>query len=295
MKLLGLSDAGRAFLVDAARHAAHELGLFAALDDEPREVAALAARVAAAPGRLAALLDVLAATGAARRVDGRFARGTIPPRPPAPPREGWGRLAAILRADRPAALGAEDEARHHAHLAAAGAETAREVAARLPAGSLVDLGAGAGTYARAYLERHPAARATLVDDARILALAGALPPRAAAAPGDLLAIALPPHDVALLANVLHLYPADRCPELVRRAAAAVAPGGLVAIVEVALADDRSGPLDALLFALDMAVYTGGTVHPPRALAAFLAGAGLTAPVTTALADGMVLVTARKTG
>jgi len=224
-----------------------------------------------------------------------YLRHEIPPRPPAPPPTGWGRIAEILSRDAPATLDPADEPRHHRHLAAAGAEAAREVAALLPAGALLDLGAGAGTYSRAYLERHPAARATLVDDAAILALGGDLGPRARFAAGDLLALPLAPHDVVLLANVLHLHDPERCRAIVSRAAAALRPGGVAAVVEIAIAEDRAGPLDALLFALDMAVYSDGTVYPASALATFLEGAGLTAPGTTALADGMVLVTARKTG
>jgi hypothetical protein len=169
------------------------------------------------------------------------------------------------------------------------------VAGRLPAGALLDLGAGAGTYSRAYLARHRGARATLVDHRHILALADDLGPRATPIAGDLLALPLAEHDVVLLANLLHLYPAERCVDITRRAAAALRPGGTAAVVDVAVDADRAGPLDALLFGLDMAVYGDGAVYPAAELAGFLTAADLAAPSVTPLVDGMVLVTAHKTG
>jgi 20-O-methyltransferase len=290
MKLLGIDDAGRRFLIDAACHAAHELGVFDALDDTPRSAAALGARVGAAPRRLAALLDVLAAVGAARRAPDGYTRRDQPPRPPPPPAAGWGLLAEVLRSDAPLPLDPSSGAAYYRHLDAAGRDAAAAVAARLPAGTLLDLGAGTGVYARAYLDRHPDARATLVD----LAAPEAAPhPRAARLAGDLLTVDVAAHDVVLLANVLHLHDREACRAIVARAAALAR--ALVAVVEVDVAADRAGPLDALLFALQLSVHASGALYDAGELAGLLDAAALGGVTQATLPDGMILVSAAKLG
>ncbi len=287
MDLFALTPAARGFYAAAACAAAHELGLFARLA-APRTAAELAAALEVAPRRLGALLDALCLEGVLRRVGPAFARGAVPPAP-ALPRDGWGRLAEVLRADRPLPAGPLDG--FHEHLATAGAAAARELAALLAdrSGPLLDLGGGAGAYTVAWLEARPHDRALLVDRAEVCALAA---PRlagfgahAATRAGDLFACDLGAgHGVTLLANVLHLYPADAGRALVARAAAAVAPGGAVAVVDLAIAPDRSGPPAGVYFALNMALYTeAGTVHDAGTIASWLADAGLRPEPPRALA------------
>jgi hypothetical protein len=289
--------AGQDFLAACAVFAAHEVGVFAALGDAPRSAAALAAVLGVGAHRLRALLDVLRLEGAARLEDRGYRRADVPPRPPAPPPHGWGRLAEVLRRDRPLDDEPHDARRFHAHLAEAGAATAREVAARLPPGSLLDLGGGGGGYSGAYLDYHPSARATLVERPAVLPLARErLGDRARLLAGDLLdpGLEVGTHQAALLANVLHLYPPAICQELSGRAAAAVEPGGVVAIVEPFLEPDRSGPPASVLFSLNMAIYTeGGAGYDPGELAAFLTSAGLAAPGVARVAGDAVLIVATR--
>jgi len=83
------------------------------------------------------------------------------------------------------------------------------------------------------------------------------------------------HGAVLLANLLHLHPEDMCARLCAAAARAVAPGGMVVIKDLRIDEDRTGPLEGLLFALNMAVYTAaGDVHPTSQLRAWLSAAGL---------------------
>ncbi|HWO25614.1 MAG TPA: methyltransferase [Kofleriaceae bacterium] len=298
------------YLCDAARAAARELGLFAALAgraQEPAELAELAelADAIGVPGghRLRALLDVLAALGALTRSAGRFA--VPPPLPvvtaedsgPPPIRAGWGLLADVIRLDRPLALEAADEERYHRHLLEAGAAAARELAPLLGAanrgaladlsngaaadrGGLLDLGGGAGAYTAAFLDAHAGARATLVDVPATVALAerhlARFGERVQFIRGDARTAPVGAgYAVALLANVLHLHPVAVCADLCAAAARAVAPGGLVAVVDLRVDEDRGGPLTGLLFALNMAVYTeGGDVHAVSRIRAWLADAGL---------------------
>jgi SAM-dependent methyltransferase len=276
------------FLRDAALAAARELGLFAALAPAALAAADLAAALGVPDShRLRALLDVLVALGVLACRDGRFAAiaapggegGALPGAPPM--RAGWGLLADVIRRDRPLALEPADEARYHRHLLEAGAPAARELAPLLISGGrLLDLGGGAGAYTAAFLDAHPEARATLVDAPATVALAerhlARFAGRVRFIAGDARTAAVGEgHGAALLANVLHLHPAAVCAELCAAAARAVAPGGLVAVVDLRVDEDRGGPLEGLLFALNMAVYTdGGDVHAASRIRAWLAASGL---------------------
>ncbi len=299
----------RGFLGDAAVAAGHELGVFEALArGEPVVLAAVAAQVGiAAKHRLRALLDVLAAVGAIRCERGggepQFAAADAAPARPEVPTAGWGRLAEVIRRDRPLPAEPDGEAlrRLHHHLASAGAAAARELVAGLGAGSLLDLGAGAGAYSKAFLEANPAGRATLVDTAEVLALAaewlGPLAARARWIAGDAAEVdAGDGHGVVLLANLLHLHSPEMCARLVAAAARAVAPGGVVVIKDLRVDDDRAGPIEGLLFALNMAIYTeAGDVYSTAQLRAWMTEASLV-DVTErrlAAAPDAIVVTARR--
>ena len=289
MDVFGKAPEAREFLCSAAVAAAHELGAFDALARSgPATLAQIAAAISVRPGhRLRALLDVLAATGALscdRAADPpRFSLVGAAPAHAAVPRDGWGRLAEVIRADLPVASPSEPcgaVRRLHHHLATAGAAAASELAGYLGAASLLDLGAGAGAYSKAFLTEYPEARATLVDTTEVLALAaewlGPLAGRARLVAGDAAEIDTGrDHGSVLLANLLHLHSSEMCERLVAAAARAVAPGGTVAIKDLRVDDDRAGPIEGLLFALNMAIYTdAGDVYPTSQLRAWLATAGL---------------------
>jgi hypothetical protein len=306
-------QSGGAFLRDAALAAGHELGVFEALARRgPASLDELAGTIGVASGRhrLRALLDVLAALGAIRgdRPTGappRFAAATEMPPHPVVARAGWGLLADVIRSDRalPNELGADADGtrRFHRHLADAGAAAAHELAGSFDSTSLLDLGAGAGTYSKAFLAEHPTGRATLVDTPEVLGLAaewlGPLAARAQLVEGDASVVAAGDgHGAVLLANLLHLHSPAMCARLVAAAARAVAPGGVVVIKDLRIDEDRAGPLEGLLFALNMAAYTdAGDVYPTSQLRGWLAGAGLV-DITErrlAAAPDAIVVTARR--
>lgn len=297
-----------AFLNDAALVAGHELGVFDTLAGRgPMSLDELADAIGVAAGshRLRALLDVLAALGALV-VDRSmaplpFSAPAVVPARPMVTTAGWGRLAEVIREDRPVALEDGDLRRFHAHLAEAGAAAARELASMLDGDSLLDLGAGAGVYSKAFLGAQPAARATLVDAPEVLAIArewmGELAGRARFVEGDASVVDVGAgHGVVLLANVLHLHSEGMCARLCAAAARAVAPGGMVVIKDLRIDEDRAGPLEGLLFALNMAVYTlAGNVYLTSQVRGWLRDAGLVDIVERRLdaAPGAVVVIARR--
>lgn len=263
------------YFTAAAAAAGHELGLFEAL---PGTAGALAERLRVGPRRLRALVRALLREGALVESDGVLLAGSVPAQRPLP-REGWGQLARVIREDRPLASagidGTAGEAlrRFHDHLRGAGAGAAREVAGLLgPRGPLLDLGGGAGAYAAAFLEQHPGERAILVDRPAVLELARAAVPLAELVALDLAEPSPWPKGAraALLANVLHLFPAAEAARLVERAARSVTPGGTVAVEDL-----DAGSEAGILFSLNMALYTeGGEVHDTETLLAFFRDAGL---------------------
>jgi len=318
--VFGAALEARAFLCDAALAAGHELGVFDALAHKgPATLDQLAGKIGVVAGshRLRALLEVLAALGAITREGGgagfavdtlsRFAPAATAPAHPVVARAGWGLLADVIRQDRPLPAETDDTAgsvrRLHHHLASAGAAAARELVACLGRSSLLDLGAGAGAYSKAFLGAHPDARATLVDTGEVLGLAaewlGPLAERARLVEGDAAtAFAGDGHGAVLLANLLHLHSPAMCARLCAAAARAVAPGGVVVIKDLRVDDDRKGPLEGLLFALNMAIYTeAGDVYATSQLRAWLADAGLVDIVERRLAaapDAVVVIARRPT-
>jgi SAM-dependent methyltransferase/uncharacterized protein YkwD len=308
--VFGAALEARAFLCDAALAAGHELGVFEVLARSgPTSLDQLAGQIGVIAGhRLRALLHVLAALGAivCDRTAGslpRFAVAAVVPAHPVVARAGWGLLADVIRHDRPLSIErGEAERQLHHHLASAGAQAARELTeSLLGTTSLLDLGAGAGAYSKAFLTAHPAGRATLVDRREVLDLAagwlGPLADRARFVEGDASTVdAGDDHGAVLLANLLHLHSPAMCARLCAAAARAVAPGGVVAIKDLRVDDDRSGPLEGLLFALNMAIYTDeGDVYSTSQLRAWLADAGLVdiAEQRLAAAPDAIVVIARR--
>lgn len=250
------------FFVTAAVEAARELGVFEGARRETR--------------RFRRLMDVLGAAGALEAVPERVEVA----------REGWGRLAEIVRRDEPIEVEPATRRGYHEHLLRAGAEAARELVARMGPGPLVDLGGGAGAYARAFVEARAGESVTIVDEEAVIELArealGEFGARVRFVVGD--ARSVTPGDaevgggefgVALLSNVLHLHGEEAGRALCAAAARAVRPGGSVIVKEVRIDEDRRGPMAGLLFALNMAVYTrDGDVYEPSRMRAWLEAAGL---------------------
>jgi SAM-dependent methyltransferase len=300
------------FLRDAAIAAAGELGVFEALRGEPKSLAQVASMIGAEAGqrRLGALMHVLAALGVIvhdrSSTVARFAALGEVPALREMLRAGWGLAADVIRRDQPLPIergeGGAAELRLHHHLASAGAAAAAELVAQVLDGrSLLDLGAGAGAYSRAFVAGREDRRATLVDTPEILALAadwlGPLASRARFVAGDAATVdAGAGYDAVLLANLLHLHGPTVCAKLVAAAAGAVAPGGVVVIKDLRVDDDRAGPIEGLLFALNMALYTdAGDVYSTGQLRAWLVEAGLVEVTENRLAAApdAIVVTARR--
>ena len=171
-------------------------------------------------------------------------------------------------------------AMHHRTL-----ETAPMIAGQLSlkgAKTLLDLGGGPGTYAMAFLAKHPGLRATVCDRpdalevAREIAATNKAGARLSYLPLDFLKEDIPgPFDVIWYSNVLHIYSPEQNQAVFRRAKAALAPGGRL-IIQDAFLHDREGlfPEEASLFAVSMLLFTEtGNTYSLAETSAWLKEAG----------------------
>lgn len=147
---------------------------------------------------------------------------------------------------------------------------------------LMDIGGGPGTYALSFCSHNPQLSAVIYDlpTSRPFAegLIGeyGLKDRVSFMGGDFLSDPLPQGcDVAWLSQVLHGAGPKDSLHLVKRAAHALEPGGLLCIQEFTLASDRTGPLHPALFALNMLVGTpDGCAFSEDELCSMMREAGL---------------------
>jgi SAM-dependent methyltransferase len=163
---------------------------------------------------------------------------------------------------------------------------------------VLDVGGGTGTYARVFCERVPDLRAVVLDTPEVAGIGrqafagGPLDGRVEFVGGDY-------HecdyghdfDLVLFANVLHQELPEQARALVARAAAALAPGGRVAVVDFAIDEQRREALVGALFAINMRSF-GDTYDEPT-IAGWMADAGLTGIRRDAVGTTRWLITGRK--
>jgi 2-polyprenyl-3-methyl-5-hydroxy-6-metoxy-1,4-benzoquinol methylase len=126
--------------------------------------------------------------------------------------------------------------------------------------SVLDLAAGSGVWSVAMAKESPHVAVTAIDWPGIIAITKRVTEREGVAAryrfvaNDLLAADFGGgHSVAILGHILHSEGEERSRRLLEKTFDALAPGGTVAIAEILVDPDRTGPLPALLFAVNMLV------------------------------------------
>jgi len=199
--------------------------------------------------------------------------------------ERWGEtLEPWLRGeDWPVAERTPEEVRRFgAAMRAMGAQMARRVADALDLEGverLLDVGGGWGHFAQAMCRVSAGLHATVLDRPEVVEKARAelagteFEERIDFLPGDYLATDFGSgYDLVLFANILHQEAEDRAQELVRRAAAALAPEGRVTVVDFAIDDEQRQHLLGALFAINMRSF--GDTWTEADIRGWMAEAGL---------------------
>ncbi|MEO6830293.1 MAG: methyltransferase [Acidobacteriaceae bacterium] len=128
--------------------------------------------------------------------------------------------------------------------------------------SVLDLAAGSGVWGIALAQASPKVKVRAVDWPTVLEVTkrGAakfgLADRFTFGPGDLLEADFGSgHQLATLGHILHSEGEKRSILLLEKAFKALAPGGTIAIAEFLVNEDRTGPMNGLIFAMNMLVNT----------------------------------------
>lgn len=148
-------------------------------------------------------------------------------------------------------------------------------------GTLLDVGAGPGTFSRLLAEQNHSLEVVQLDLAPVLALARELAMQSPAAPRLSFAEADyraddygGPFDAALYCGALHQESPESAAAVLRRIAAALRPGGRAWVVDLMLDEGGAGPLFPCLFSLSMALTSPiGRVYEAREAAAMVREAG----------------------
>ncbi len=284
-----------------------ELDLFTAVGSGAR-AEEIAAKIEADPRAAAMLLDALVALGLIAKKDGVyrntpesarfFARDSQDSQ-----RDGllhtaniwhrWSILTEAVRrgsavADgraRPSDIGASDWTRNFI------AGMQRNARSRAPlvvktlgvegVRRILDLGGGSGIYSIAFAQASTDVRCEILDLPEVIPLTSGYVAKAGVSAqvrlraGDMLKDDLGSgYDLVLLNAICHMFSAEQNRELFRRIRRALAPKGRLAVQDFILNPDKTGPVFAALFSLNMLVGTaGGASYSEPEYAAWMREAG----------------------
>jgi SAM-dependent methyltransferase len=152
---------------------------------------------------------------------------------------------------------------------------------------VLDIAAGSGVWGIGVAMASPQVRVTAVDWAEIIPVAQKVAARFNLADrftyisGDLGTVDFGTgYNVATLGQILHSEGKQRSRELIAKVFAALAPGGTIAIAEFLVNADRTGPVNGLLFAVNMLVATdNGDTFSFEEISVWLKEAGFVNPRT----------------
>ncbi|MBT1071670.1 methyltransferase [Pelotalea chapellei] len=146
---------------------------------------------------------------------------------------------------------------------------------------LLDLGGGPGTYAIQFCLHNPELTAVVYDLPSTRPFAEKtiqrfnLADRVIFNDGDFITKGIEgTFDVAWLSHVLHGESPEACAVILKKAVAALEPGGIILIQEFILEDSKAGPVFPALFSLNMLLFTsGGQAYSQSELYSMLTDAG----------------------
>ncbi len=153
----------------------------------------------------------------------------------------------------------------------------------VPQVRVLDLAAGSGVWGIAMAQGSEKVRVTAVDWPEVIPVTRktvtrfGLADRFSFVEGDLLKADFGSgHNLATLGHILHSEGSERSQALLKKTFHALAPGGTISIAEFLVNADRTGPLNALFFAVNMLVNTDrGDTYSFEEISSWLKAAGFT--------------------
>lgn len=264
----------------AAIHSAREVGVMARLAEAPADPAAVAADCGLTQQGAAALLSALAGLDLLELGgDGRFRPAHSGLVQLAELLRPWASLQPVLRGQRlpaNAATIAGAESLYPSLVPQIGAlfRPSAEQAAKLlaqPGLRVLDIGAGAAPWSLAIAAREPSSTVTVVDlpavmrSTRTAVRKAGLEDRYEFVEGSAFEVDWgepATYDLALVANICHLFGENTNLQLLRRVTDALRPAGKVAIVDILPHERGDGPRPAVLYALGLVLRTSsGRIYP----------------------------------
>ncbi|MCA0250450.1 MAG: methyltransferase [Proteobacteria bacterium] len=202
----------------------------------------------------------------------------------------FGELSDRLRRKEETKLGAyvdfsvDDARRYHAATYSIGMGAARLFSRSVDLTGrkkLLDLGGGSGAYSIVATKTYPGLKAIVLDLPPVAVVASEYiaandaADRVSTLPGDFTSTEFPSGvDVVVMASNLPQYEPALIRLVVKKAFAALEPGGEMHLIGETLHDDRSGPLSAALWGLNEAVQgSTGLAHTEAEVKGYLQGAG----------------------
>jgi len=166
---------------------------------------------------------------------------------------------------------------------------------------VLDLAAGSGVWGIAVAQSSPLVQVTAVDWPGVIPVTQKTVARFGLAEqfsyveGDLMEANFGSgYNLATLGHILHSEGIERSRALLAKTFAALAPGGTIAIAEFLVNADRTGPVGALFFAVNMLVNTDrGDTYSFEEIADWLTEAGFTNPRTLEAPGPSPLILATK--
>jgi SAM-dependent methyltransferase len=282
----GILELATAFQRSRVFLTAYELELFTVLNDEERTSVEAAAAIGSDPRATDRLMNALVGLGLLEKHRDRFRNAPVAAATLVKGKPGYmagfghtnhlwetwsGLTAAVRRGGAAESLGAVGDRATEWLRPFIAAMHAR---ARQSAGALVskldldhvqrvlDVGGGSGVYAMAFVRARRGITAVVFDLPAVVPLtrgyiqAEALSAEVEVVAGDYLRDPLGTgFDLVFLSAVIHSGSPDENRLLFRKAAAALRPGGRLVVQDFLMDEDRSGPPQAALFALNMLVGT----------------------------------------
>ncbi|XP_042314952.1 acetylserotonin O-methyltransferase-like isoform X1 [Sceloporus undulatus] len=125
-----------------------------------------------------------------------------------------------------------------------------------------DLGGGSGALAKEYISLYPNATVTIFDLPKVVKTAkkqfvSSEECKISFQDGDFFKDPVPEADLYILARIFHDWDDNTCMQLLTKVHKACKPGGGLLLLEVALNEDRSGPLEAHIRSIMMLLFTTG--------------------------------------